>query len=65
MAKSEKYAKMVDEVESIIDSLSDESLDLDEMVNKVEKGYALIQSMKEKLEATKLKITELHAEKKG
>ena len=51
---------MLEEVESIIKQVSLPDMDLDHMVTKVEKGYSLIQSMRERLNETKEKIDQLH-----
>lgn len=56
------YQKMMGEVEAIVAELSSPNLDLDEMVVKVEKGYALIHKMRERLNTVKGKIEKLHAE---
>ncbi|MBI2602454.1 MAG: exodeoxyribonuclease VII small subunit [Deltaproteobacteria bacterium] len=56
------YQKMMGEVESLLSELSSPHLDLDQMVVKVEKGYALINEMRDRLNAVKGKIEKLHAE---
>jgi len=59
MADSKKYSKMLEEVESIIDEISSEDIDLDKMVDKVEKGFDLIRKMRARLDQTKNKIETL------
>ena len=60
MAKeSESYQAMLNEVESIVKEVGSQSLDLDLMVSKVERGYELIQSMQGRLVATKNRIDDL------
>ncbi len=59
---SENYEKMLKEVESIVHEISSDSVDLDQMVTKVEKGYELIQKMKNRLTATKENIEKLRKE---
>lgn len=57
---SKTYKDMLSEVETIVQDISSNEVDLDEMVSKVERGYELIQKMRLKLETTKEKIEELH-----
>lgn len=57
------FKDMMNEVERIIESVGSESVDLDQLVIQVEKGYELIQKMQTKLEDTKLKIEKLKPEK--
>lgn len=57
---SKTYKSMLSEVEAIVQDISSNEVDLDEMVSKVERGYELIQKMRLKLETTKEKIEELH-----
>lgn len=60
MNESVKYQEMLEEVEGIVKQMSSPDLDLDQMVNKVEKGYELIQSMRSRLQQTKERIDQLH-----
>ena len=60
MQESRKYQDMLNEVESLVKEIAAPDMDLDTMVEKVERGYELIESMKERLAATKRKIDELH-----
>jgi exodeoxyribonuclease VII small subunit len=53
---------MLREVEGIVTAMSAPGLDLDDMVEKVERGYTLIKSMRERLDQTKEKIEKLRAE---
>lgn len=57
------FKDMMSEVERIIESVGSESVDLDQLVIQVEKGYELIQKMQTKLDDTKLKIEKLKPEK--
>ena len=57
------FKDMMSEVEGIIESVGSESVDLDQLVIQVEKGYELIQKMQTKLDDTKLKIEKLKPEK--
>lgn len=56
---SATYQSMLKEVESIVEEIASPELDLDSMVEKVERGYELIQRMQKKLEDTKGKIDDL------
>jgi exodeoxyribonuclease VII small subunit len=56
MGESKKYSKMLNEVESIVEEISSADIDLDKMVDKVEKGFDLIKKMRERLDQTKEKI---------
>lgn len=60
MNESQTYQEMLEEVESILKEIGSTDIDLDQMVTKVEKGYSLIQTMKERLEKTKEKMDQLH-----
>jgi exodeoxyribonuclease VII small subunit len=60
--ESENYQTMLREVEGIVSTMSAPGLDLDDMVKNVERGYTLIKSMRERLDATKEKIENLRAE---
>jgi exodeoxyribonuclease VII small subunit len=56
------YQTMLDEVEGIVRQVSAGSLDLDDVVGKVERGYKLIQEMRGRLDATKSRIDFLRTE---
>ncbi len=60
MKESLTYQSMLQEVESIVRDVASPELDLDQMVQKVERGYELIRSMKLRLDETKLRIEQLH-----
>jgi exodeoxyribonuclease VII small subunit len=60
MEESKRYQDMLQEVEAIVRQISSPDLDLDGMVSKVERGYLLIEKMKERLNTTKSKLDELH-----
>ncbi len=60
MNESQSYQKMLQEMEDILQQMNTPNLDLDQMVAKVERGYELIQSMRERLDRTKDKIELLH-----
>lgn len=60
--ESRTYQDMLLEVEGIVEQLSDNRVDLDQMVEKVEQGFDLIKTMKMRLSQTKSKIEELRIE---
>jgi exodeoxyribonuclease VII small subunit len=60
MQESANYQKMLEEVEGIVKSITSPDLDLDRMVNQVERGYELIRLMRLRLDETKTKIDQLH-----
>jgi len=60
MKESQTYQNMLNEVELLVRDIAAPDLDLDAMVQKVERGYELIQTMKSRLEETKLRIDQLH-----
>ncbi len=60
--ESVRYQDMLREVESIVESVGDSNLDLDEMVQKIERGYDLIKNMRDRLETTKSRIEKLRVE---
>lgn len=51
---------MLEEVEGLVRDIAAPDLDLDAMVQKVERGYELIRTMKLRLEDTKTRIDQLH-----
>lgn len=63
--ESMKYQEMLSDVENIIGDISSDHVDLDIMVEKVEKGYHLIKEMKKRLDDTKMKISKLQLEFSG
>lgn len=60
MKESQTYQTMLKKVENLIQEVSQPDIDLDQMIEKVEKGYSLIQTMRERLEKAKVHIDELH-----
>ena len=60
MKESQSYQKMLTEVEDLVRDMASPELDLDAMVQKVERGYELIRTMKLRLEETKTRIDQLH-----
>lgn len=62
MSESQTYQAMLQEVETLVSQISEPSMDLDNLVSKVERGYSLIQAMKDRLDQTKAKIDDLHSQ---
>jgi exodeoxyribonuclease VII small subunit len=62
MSESQTYKAMLEELETIVRDAGSPSLDLDELVNKVEHGYALIRRMRERLDQTRERIEKLRAD---
>jgi exodeoxyribonuclease VII small subunit len=60
MKESQSYQSMLQEVEMIVRDVASPDLDLDQMVQKVERGYELIRAMKGRLDETKLRMDQLH-----
>ena len=58
--ESQSYKQMLDEVEAITREVAQPEIDLDHLVERVERGYTLIESMRARLDQTKTKIEELH-----
>ena len=57
--KAKSYGKMLTEVEQIIHKMGEDDCDLDKMVQQLERGYQLIDSMRTRLDETNLKIENL------
>jgi exodeoxyribonuclease VII small subunit len=60
--ESVTYQKMLADVETIVREVASPDLDLDAMVGKVEQGYGLIKTMRERLETTKTRIEQLRSD---
>jgi len=67
MAKkeSETYQNMLEKVEGIIAEVAKPELDLDQLIEKVDQGYSLIETMKKRLEETKQKVEQLNEKYEG
>jgi exodeoxyribonuclease VII small subunit len=57
--ESLRYQSMLNEVESIVEKLNHQQLDLDDLVGHIERGYELLNKMRERLDQTKEKIDAL------
>lgn len=62
LAESQSYKAMLDEVETIVRDLGKDDFDLDQMVGHIERGFALIKSMRERLQTTKDQVEKLRLE---
>ena len=60
--ESKTYQAMLDEVETIVRDIGDGEVDLDAMVEKIEHGYGLIKTMRERLDKTREKVEKLREE---
>ena len=58
-SESQTYQEMMTSVEKIISDISRDDVDLDHMVASVERGYGLIKSLRDRLDATKQKVEKL------
>lgn len=54
--ESQKFQELLSQVDVIIKEISDPQLDLDQLTQKVELGFSVVQSLKTKLDQTKMKI---------
>ncbi|MEZ4743917.1 MAG: exodeoxyribonuclease VII small subunit [Bdellovibrionota bacterium] len=61
-SEAQSYQKMLQEVETIVEKISSNAIDLDDMVKDVERGYLLVKTMRERLSTTKEKIEKLRLE---
>ncbi len=59
---SDSYFKKFKEVDGIVSELNQENLDLDKMIEKVERGFNLIEEMEKRLSQTKEKIEKIKKE---
>ena len=57
-----EYQKMFKQVEEIVQKMSHTDMDLDHMIDNVEKGYDLIKKMRIRLDQAKQKIEKIHLE---
>lgn len=57
--ESQSYQEMLESIEKIIHDISSEKIDLDEMIDKVETGYGLLDKMNMRLKGATDKLTKL------
>ena len=55
------YNNMLKKVETITTEIAKENIDLDELINKIEEGYKLLDNMKERLTEAKMIIEKIEA----
>lgn len=60
--ESQSYQLMLEEVEGIVRTVSGGPMDLDEVVSRVERGYKLIKTMRQRLDTTKARVEKLRTE---
>lgn len=60
--ESQTFNNMVIKIEKIIENISSDKVDLDDVLDKTEEGYKILKSMKLKLEEAKTKIEQLKDE---
>ncbi len=60
--ESQTYQAMLTELDDIVRQVGQGQLDLDDIVNKIEHGYKLIGTMRERLDATKAKVEKLRVD---
>jgi exodeoxyribonuclease VII small subunit len=59
---SETYQSMLGELDDIVRQVSQGHMDLDAIVSRVEYGYKLIATMRQRLDATKLRVEKLRVD---
>lgn len=60
--ESQTYQAMLSELDDIVRQVGQGQLDLDEIVGKIEHGYKLIATMRERLDTTKAKVEKLRVD---
>lgn len=60
--ESQTYQTMLTELDDIVRQVGQGQLDLDEIVTKIEHGYKLIATMRERLDTTKAKVEKLRVD---
>lgn len=60
--ESQTYQSMLNELDEIVRSVSQGKMDLDEIVGKIEHGYELIATMRQRLDQTKAKVEKLRVD---
>ena len=57
--KSIKYSEAMDELKDILDGLESESIDVDELSDKVKRSLALIKLCRQRIETTEVEIRKI------
>jgi exodeoxyribonuclease VII small subunit len=60
--ESQTYQSMMGELDDIVRQVSQGQMDLDEIVGRIEHGYKLIGTMRERLDATKARVEKLRVD---
>lgn len=60
--ESQTYQIMLSELDDIVRNVGQGQLDLDEIVSKIEHGYKLIATMRERLDSTKARVEKLRVD---
>jgi exodeoxyribonuclease VII small subunit len=63
--ESQTYQAMLTELDDIVRHIGQGQLDLDDIVEKIEHGYKLIGTMRERLDATKDRVEKLRVDFEG
>jgi exodeoxyribonuclease VII small subunit len=63
--ESRAYQSMLGELDEIVRAVGQGQLDLDDVVGKIEHGYKLIATMRERLDATKARVEKLRVDFEG
>ncbi len=58
-SKDVKYAEALNELESIVDELQSETVDVDELSQKVKRAFELITVCKDKIKVTEADVSEI------
>ena len=59
---SKSYQAMLNELDEIVREVSQGKLDLDDVVGKIEHGYELIATMRQRLDQTRAKVEKLRVD---
>jgi exodeoxyribonuclease VII small subunit len=60
--ESQTYQSMLGELDELVRQVSQGQMDLDDIVGRVEHGYKLIATMRERLDATKTRVEKLRVD---
>jgi exodeoxyribonuclease VII small subunit len=60
--ESKSYQAMLNELDEIVREVSQGKLDLDDVVGKIEHGYELIATMRQRLDQTRAKVEKLRVD---
>jgi exodeoxyribonuclease VII small subunit len=60
--ESATYQQMLGELDDLVRQVSQGSMDLDDIVGRIEHGYKLIATMRERLDVTKARVEKLRVD---